>query len=298
MTSTFIQILVSLVSVALAVFVVKGLLPPQGKLQQVVQTLAGALLVLFFLTVWARTGRDPLQWAYCYFDSAAPSCLGMNLRQPRPSGEQLLTKPSLSTPPHPRLDSTADLGIRHSSPELPTNPNASRSNIFSGGSTSTRSPPQIAPYPSSTGPRAATTTSTAAATKPDGIFVDTAMKLMWQDNGYSGTEADSITYYSSTPNGRLQRLSGATAYCASLDLSGYSDWRLPTLVELRALYRRKSELTSFKPNRYWTSSFETYTGRSDGRKFTLNYNVLFSNGKEENNHADHYALYVRCARPL
>jgi hypothetical protein len=58
----------------------------------------------------------------------------------------------------------------------------------------------------------------------EGDWVDTRTSLMWtvKDNGESVNVTDSI------------------AYCGSLRLGGYSDWRVPTIDELRGVYDTRS----------------------------------------------------------
>ena len=66
---------------------------------------------------------------------------------------------------------------------------------------------------------------------------DDTTGLIWQDNGYEAQ----------------QNWHSADAYCSSLALGRYSDWRLPTRSELNGLNTRKSILNSFVANWYWTS---------------------------------------------
>lgn len=86
-----------------------------------------------------------------------------------------------------------------------------------------------------------------------------------------------------------------TAYCASLEEDGYTDWRLPTMLELKIMYDNKSKIEGgsnaekFINNHYWSSSI--YKNNSDWRgRFvfidgTLSYGTLHGS-----------ADLVRCVR--
>jgi hypothetical protein len=70
--------LVALAGVALATLCIQGVLKPQTRFGRVAQIAAGSALVLVFLSVWGATGRDPLQWGFCFIVRDAPSCKGIH----------------------------------------------------------------------------------------------------------------------------------------------------------------------------------------------------------------------------
>lgn len=63
-----------------------------------------------------------------------------------------------------------------------------------------------------------------------------------------------------------------SSYCLGLSEDGWEDWRLPTMIELNAIYDHKSEIANgvdadkFIDNHYWSSSI--WTG-NDGRRVIL-----------------------------
>ena len=64
----------------------------------------------------------------------------------------------------------------------------------------------------------------AQETQVRGYWVDPSTGVMWARKD----------------NGRDVSWKGAVKYCRNLRLAGYSDWRLATLAELRAIYDRNA----------------------------------------------------------
>jgi hypothetical protein len=56
-------------------------------------------------------------------------------------------------------------------------------------------------------------------------------------------------------------ISGAKAInlCINSRVGNYSDWRVPTLGELRTLYSKKTEIGGFSSSTYWSSTDEKYS---------------------------------------
>ena len=86
----------------------------------------------------------------------------------------------------------------------------------------------------------------------DGTVIDNVTGLVWQQTFPSGT-------YEQT---------AAITYCASLNLGGYGDWRLPSLVELLSILDtdvwNPSLNTTYFPGPYATPYFWTSTPYAAG----------------------------------
>ncbi len=98
---------------------------------------------------------------------------------------------------------------------------------------------------------------------------DNKTKLMWQ------RKAPSLTYCGSA----------AEAYCAGLELGGYSDWRLPTKCELETIVDRRAQSPSIDttafldaaPRFFWSS---TVSSAGSGNRW----GVDFSDGSSVYRH--------------
>jgi len=53
---------------------------------------------------------------------------------------------------------------------------------------------------------------------------------------------------------RLKNISPAASYCASLEFAGYSDWFLPSEMELSMLLSHARQIGSFTDDWYWSST--------------------------------------------
>ncbi len=115
----------------------------------------------------------------------------------------------------------------------------------------------------------------------DGTVLDEVTGLQWQREG----------------DGVVRTWLGALSYCGSLELAGYSDWRLPGEWELITLvdFGKVSpaiDTTAFPDTRsslYWTST--EHAGSAE-----MAWSVLFSYGYVAPNPKTHDNAFVRCVR--
>ena len=104
--------------------------------------------------------------------------------------------------------------------------------------------------------------------------------LMWQDD----ESAKSVT----------KHWQGAIEYCQNLNFAGYSDWRVPSLEELRTIVDKnnsptiKSEFKNTASYLYWSS-----TPFADGSDYAW---VINFDGGGEGNGDKSYGYNVRCVR--
>lgn len=104
MTATLIDILVALLAVVVAPFVILGVVRARSHAGRTIQVIGGMTIVVVFLAVWGNTGRDPLQWGYCWFNRKALSCKGIEW--------ELKTERSSTalSPPAPKINPELPLG--------------------------------------------------------------------------------------------------------------------------------------------------------------------------------------------
>ncbi|RME59932.1 MAG: DUF1566 domain-containing protein, partial [Caldilineae bacterium] len=143
----------------------------------------------------------------------------------------------------------------------------------------------------------------------DAQFTGNAMS--YTDNG-DGTVTDNVTglTWQQTPTGEHLNWEQATAYCESLELAGYDDWRVPSAKELFSLsdfsqgwpyintdYFDLSDATVSKDEQYWTSN--DYAGvTAEGRDSAV-FGVNFGTGHIKAYPGDvtgPMAKRVRCVR--
>ena len=115
----------------------------------------------------------------------------------------------------------------------------------------------------------------------DEVVVDTDKNLMWQDNH----EAKTVK----------KNWQGALDYCENLTFAGYSDWRLPNIVELESIvddtkYNQaiKIGFQNVASDDYWSSS-QIVSGSSHA------WRGGFRNGNDGFGHKSDSYL-VRCVR--
>jgi hypothetical protein len=119
----------------------------------------------------------------------------------------------------------------------------------------------------------------------DGTVSDNLTLLMWQ----KATSTSMYTWGSTTTAGTAQN------YCATLALAGYSDWRLPTYIELLSLVDYAvvtpsidPVFTNTPPTLFWTST--PYAGAAGGA-WVVRFDVGISSSG-----ATTAPNYVRCVR--
>lgn len=122
----------------------------------------------------------------------------------------------------------------------------------------------------------------------DGTVTDTNTGLMWQQATGKGT-------------GEYIDSEVALSYCEYLNLGGYTDWRLPTLKELRSIVDYSNHSQAI--NTFYFSN--TYNGLYRTSTNSATYNsykwvISFSNGEDEydNYYASYYVRAVRNVEPV
>lgn len=145
------------------------------------------------------------------------------------------------------------------------------------------------------------------------IVTDHVTGLQWQDDHRAKyTKKQWITYANfdaSASNDPNINTSGdtATTHCSELELGGYSDWRLPTIIELQSIFHYTSSRPTLNPifhfvqgsyddgdsygnARYWTS---TKSGRATQQYNAWTIDFYFGQSMLRLKNQEHF---VRCVR--
>ncbi|MGK5095266.1 DUF1566 domain-containing protein [Deltaproteobacteria bacterium TL4] len=124
------------------------------------------------------------------------------------------------------------------------------------------------------------------------------MAGQWSLNG-DNTVTDSKTglMWQQVDDGTTRTWEQALQYCESLELAGYTDWKLPNIKELQSIvdYSRSNPsirllyFPNTKSSSYWSSTVVAYNSDSAGI-------VVFDKGAVGSGISRGGARYVRCVR--
>lgn len=118
------------------------------------------------------------------------------------------------------------------------------------------------------------------------LFIDATQKLVWQNQTYTSEE---VQAYNQNQNfKKVGSWSHVNKYCKQLQLAGFDDWRLPTKVELKKLYKKRERLKQSLRFAFWSSSL-LY------KRNSYAWHVNFGSGSARNGDKK-YKFYVRCVR--
>lgn len=120
------------------------------------------------------------------------------------------------------------------------------------------------------------------------IIID---NLMWQDEPYKEKEERiylNIDKFGKKEFGKVLKWKNALKYAQNLKLGEYNDWRLPTIKELKNLYKNRSKLKNITLKGYWSSE----TCILDNSKAWVVY--FDDDGKYYGSKEKSY--YIRCVR--
>jgi len=115
------------------------------------------------------------------------------------------------------------------------------------------------------------------------VVLDSNRKLMWQDG-------------SSLEMQKQRNFEESILYCESLDLSGYTDWRLPSIIELRSIYDFTGTSSALNLNfvevdgEYWSS---TTSAEDTSKAWSADFYKALSNTRNKTNN-----IYTRCVRAV
>ena len=121
--------------------------------------------------------------------------------------------------------------------------------------------------------------------KPNKIYLERDVDLMWEDKPY--TEAEEGAYMRYHSLGKVGTQQHALSYCKRLKYAGYTDWRLPTSDELSHVHRKDGQVFSYATEHdFWSSSIA-----ERGKGYVV-YPVDANRYKRKQNQVN----YIRCVR--
>ncbi|HSR74267.1 MAG TPA: DUF1566 domain-containing protein [Sulfurovum sp.] len=131
----------------------------------------------------------------------------------------------------------------------------------------------------------AVATISTAPCKANKVFIESDVKLMWQDQAY--TDAEDGAYKREHSIAKAGTFSHAMNYCRALYYAGYNDWRLPTSEELTHMHDKQFDnFTYSRDADFWTS-----TPTTENR-----YYVVYSADAQQYKRKANESNYIRCVR--
>lgn len=117
------------------------------------------------------------------------------------------------------------------------------------------------------------------------VYEDIETGLMWQDEAY--TDAEDGAYKRGHASSKAGNWKHAVNYCNGLMYAGYSDWRLPTSLELTQMHdQRGQKFVNFRDSDFWTSTPTTKN----------RYYVVFPVDAHQYPRSANESNYIRCVR--
>jgi len=117
------------------------------------------------------------------------------------------------------------------------------------------------------------------------VVIDSDTKLMWQDNSEAKT--------------KVLNWIDAVNYCESLTLAGYSDWRLPNIIELKSITDLSKSSNAiddaFVNILYGTNTYYWSSSTVNSSPFYA-WVIYFLSGEDWWGDKDSESLRVRCVR--
>jgi len=114
MTAAILDILAAILGVIIAPLCLIGIIRPKTRIGHTARIGAGIAIVLFFLTIWGNTGRDPLQWGYCFVVRTAPSC--RDIKWSAGAGSVPINRPAENSMPKDKQPTSTATKIEQSAP--------------------------------------------------------------------------------------------------------------------------------------------------------------------------------------
>ncbi len=129
------------------------------------------------------------------------------------------------------------------------------------------------------------------------VVLDVTTNLIWQDDAAAASTQKQWVTTANYIAADYFNTTGDTArtYCSNLSLGGYTNWRLPTIGELKGIVKSTVNNPAISgifqhtaSNNYWSSTTSASTSYNA-------WNVYFGNG-DKGNYVKTNNFYVRCVR--